>query len=372
MKLLSLKYKSLSDEGWKLEELTLNSKINLLVGQNATGKSRTINVISTLNYLLTGFDKEENIPIGIWECVLKKDNNQILKYKIEIIAEEYLAEDSPQLNITERIGASWLIIEKLYLDEKLILSREGDQAEIYSMKKKRNSKISPPFDQLVIQVRRDKIEYPFFEDLILWANGMKEFNFSSVNSNLNKEIEYHDIAKLLSKLPESNKLAIIYSLNEIGYKVEDIKINKMWDGEYYFRLKEKGVTSKIFQSQLSQGLLRAFALIVYIEYSLYFNNIKTITIDDLSEGLDYERATKLGKLLVEKIENSNIQLIATSNDSFLMDVIPIKYWNILHREGNTVKSFNYQNSKERFDKFLMTGLSNFDLFSSDYLMRPKP
>ena len=135
---------------------------------------------------------------------------------------------------------------------------------------------------------------------------------------------------------------------------------------------EEGLKKSVIETDLSQGMSRALDLLTYVQYLLQSGKTSIFILDDLGEGLDYERATKLGKLLVEKLENSNIQFIATSNDSFLMDVIPIKYWNILRRDGNTVSSLNYQNSKERFDKFLMTGLSNFDLFSSNYLMRPKP
>jgi hypothetical protein len=89
-------------------------------------------------------------------------------------------------------------------------------------------------------------------------------------------------------------------------------------------------------------------------------------IDDICEGLDYERSTQLGKLVFEKLTKNNIQAIVTSNDSFLMNVIDIKYWNVLRREGNTIKALNYQNNREQFDKFRMTGLSNFDFFTSKY------
>ena len=175
-------------------------------------------------------------------------------------------------------------------------------------------------------------------------------------------------------LNDESKKIVVNDFNSLGYKIAEILLDKFpyrQDSDALYVV-EDGLESRLSEYQLSQGMFRALALIVYIQHVVQNNYVSIILIDDLGEGLDYERATKLGKLLVEKLENSNIQFIATSNDSFLMDVIPIKYWNILQRDGNTVRALNYHNSKERFDKFLMTGLSNFDLFSSDYLMRPKP
>lgn len=90
-------------------------------------------------------------------------------------------------------------------------------------------------------------------------------------------------------------------------------------------------------------------------------------IDDLCEGLDYAKATKLGKIIFKKCDNSQIQLIATSNDSFLMDVVDIKHWNVLYREGKSVHTLNYKTQYNVFEQFKFTGLSNFDFFASDYL-----
>ena len=129
---------------------------------------------------------------------------------------------------------------------------------------------------------------------------------------------------------------------------------------------EEHMKKGIPQHEISQGMFRALALIVFIEY-LSTKDVSTLIVDDLCEGLDYNRASKLGKLLFSKIELDKVQLITTSNDSFLMDLVNIEYWNVLLREGAKVKAFNYTNSKDLFDEFRYTGLSNFDLFSSDYL-----
>ena len=83
----------------------------------------------------------------------------------------------------------------------------------------------------------------------------------------------------------------------------------------------------------------------------------------------YEKAKKLVKLVFDKCQNSDIQVIVTSNDSFLMDAVDTKYWNILKRNGKTVTAINNNNSKDLFRRFRLTGLSNFDLFSSDFIQQ---
>ena len=133
-------------------------------------------------------------------------------------------------------------------------------------------------------------------------------------------------------------------------------------------IKEEGLRKNIPHFQLSQGMFRALALIVYMQYLISRKKPATIIIDDLCEGLDYERATKLGKLLFETALEGDIQLITTSNDNFLMEVIDLKYLNVLFREGKKVRGINAQSNPELFEEFKFTGLSNFDFFASNYII----
>ena len=94
-----------------------------------------------------------------------------------------------------------------------------------------------------------------------------------------------------------------------------------------------------------------------------------LLVDDLCEGLDYDRSTHLGRMIYDFSLEHGIQLIASSNDSFLMDVVDLKYWNLLQRNGNEVYGINHITHPDLFDDFEFTGLSNFDLFSSDYIAR---
>ena len=88
-----------------------------------------------------------------------------------------------------------------------------------------------------------------------------------------------------------------------------------------------------------------FRTIYIIAFLLYFKRNKLgqpamLLVDDLCEGLDYNRSTKLGKLCFNMCQQLGIQLMASSNDSFLMDVVDLKYWNILRRVGNKVEIIN--------------------------------
>jgi AAA15 family ATPase/GTPase len=360
MKLISLKYKlttGSASNDWILEELNLNG-INLVVGQNATGKSSIIRLITNFSQLIknqtfTSLDNQMKVE---WALVFIGNDGDIIKYELTI---------KDQMTVVK---------EYLSSNEVVLLDRSTTKSELYSSQQQKLVKIKPPENKLVLHIRRDIEEYPYFENLIKWAEGVSVFEFSKIrplymdsDSLLNSFIPYPNL--LWKHLNEDSRKTIINDFNALGYQIEDIfldKFNYRPDSDALY-LMENGLENRLSEYQLSQGMFRALALIVYIQYVAEKNSVSMILIDDLGEGLDYERATKLGKLLVQKLENSNIQFIATSNDSFLMDVVPIKYWNILQRDGNTVRALNYQNSKEQFDEFKLSGLSNFYLFSSDFL-----
>ena len=75
MMLTSLKFHEQAglETEWFLDDLSL-SRINLLVGKNATGKTRALNVIHFLSTLLTG-RRQEIISTGSYETVFKDDHN---------------------------------------------------------------------------------------------------------------------------------------------------------------------------------------------------------------------------------------------------------------------------------------------------------
>jgi predicted site-specific integrase-resolvase len=117
-------------------------------------------------------------------------------------------------------------------------------------------------------------------------------------------------------------------------------------------------------------MFRALSLIIQITY-LEFKQKEQITIliDDIGEGLDFERANNLIKYLIKIAEKqkNNIQLIMTTNDRLVMNSVALEYWIILGKDNQgNIDFYNYSNNKITFDKFKRIGLSNFDFFTSKY------
>jgi len=360
MILKSFSYKDLEHSVHKFMELDTIpfNHINLIVGRNSVGKS---SIVKNLIYYSKMIKQEVPIIVrGEFHSTFLTEEEEELNY----YSAHFWNEDKSK---------DWLE-EKLTFQEKSILERNNGEAKIRSNNNSHPSEINPPSDKLVIQVRRDEKEYPLIEKIISWAESTYFFEFGTLSPHkINFKSEKSDFLNMIPRdvenMDSTDMKLLIQDMKLLGYEIE--KISVMFPNNVHraiIDVWEKGVPLQLPHFQLSQGMLRTLFLVIFINSRIKEGKISTLVIDDLCEGLDYNRATKLGKLLLEKIKENDIQLIATSNDSFLMDVFPIRYWNILNRKNNVINSVNYENNKEKFDDYKFTGLNNFHLFSSDYLL----
>jgi hypothetical protein len=132
-------------------------------------------------------------------------------------------------------------------------------------------------------------------------------------------------------------------------------------------VQEKALAGVTEQIDMSQGMFRALSVIIQITYARMSNTANSILIDDIGEGLDFERSCELIRLLIEKATQSKVQLIIATNDRFVMNTVPLESWSVLQRSGGDSRVFNYVNSKTKFDEFKFTGMNNFDFFATDFL-----
>lgn len=353
-----MKIKSLSyiDSNWELSNLQLGT-VNLIVGKNSTGKTRTLQTIDLLVKMIT--QKRDLNWGGQWDIVFENDKKEEIRYQFS--------------TSYQNPGVTF---EKMFLNDKLMLSRDRlhkDQIKIRNIVNNRFDSINPPDEKLIIHTNRDVKKYPYLENIANWAEQSYGFKFGNISpySLLNRQ-EYdllmavEDIPALFTALSGEDKMQIISDFNGIGYNISDIVVQDK--GQYTtINVTETEIQKSLPHYKLSQGMFRSLAVIVYVQYLISRKNPATIIIDDLCEGLDYERATKLGKLIFDKCLSGNIQLVATSNDNFLMEVVDLKYWNVLTRIGKKVMGLNPASNPAIFEDFRFTGLSNFDFFASDYI-----
>jgi hypothetical protein len=123
---------------------------------------------------------------------------------------------------------------------------------------------------------------------------------------------------------------------------------------------------------MSQGMFRAFSILIQVNYSQMSKKATCILIDDIGEGLDFERSCLLIDVLRKKADEPKIQLIMSTNDRFVMNNVPLEEWSVLLRHGGRVQVRNYNNSKDVFDEFKFTGLSNFSFLELDFIGSSQP
>jgi hypothetical protein len=349
---------------WALEKFELG-KINLFAAKNATGKTRTLKIIDTLSHLILdrGFKNQVDYSIEFM------DGSDIYSYF---------------LKINEKI-----ITERLIIDNTVMIERDDmGKGKIFAVQEDKKIEFQSPDDTLVVS-RRDKIQYPYLEKIHKWADSVRYYSFgSSMNQEYGKAIENKNIILdgdsdnpvevfVVGQLEFENKFKehVLLLMNSIGYDLTDIDVQR-WQylskhvrsEDYTLFASEKDRGTFVIQNDMSQGMFRALSIIIHLSYHVMMKTPTTILIDDIGEGLDFDRSSRLIKLLIETVEkNDNIQLIMSTNDRFVMNAVPLEYWQVIQRKGSECKVFNYRNSKEKFDEFEYTGLNNFDFLRTDFI-----
>lgn len=366
MKLRRISYKDKS--GWYYNELLLNDR-NLIVGKNASGKTRTLDsIFFILNFII----QKRKIIFGNYYLEFEDgDNSYNYEIKINFKKNEFVIES-----------------ENLMLNGKeILLRREDGTGKIFSEEEEKFFTFSIDINIPAIYAKRDRLHHPVLERINSWCQNsmMCEFgtnlgknqgtrderlenlsdryfmNANYLTRNLKYALEKREFGKKLKK-------EIISQMKKLDYYIDDIKFEKYQGDLYAIKLMEKGIPNGVPQLEISQGMFRAFSLITHSLINLFENKINLMIIDDIGEGLDYNRSTKLIKILIKNSEESKSQLIMATNDRYVMNNIPLKYWHIIDREDIKINFYSYEEHKDIFDEFEFTGLSNFDFLATKFYL----
>ncbi|MBS9394375.1 MAG: ATP-binding protein [Dolichospermum sp. LBC05a] len=371
---------------WRLDGCQLGN-VNLIVGKNASGKSRTLRAINLLSGLLSG-DASLRPDRRRREWRLTFDSHNEDNKKIYV-----LTVDKGQV-----IQESFTIGSTNYLQRN-----ESGEGQVWAKKLDQYIDFQTPIDEVAALKRRDSIQHPFFEEIYTWANSLRYYKFGTdlgkssfivLNTKkidaIRKNIDFKDADQVIGifKLGEeeigtpfieaikSDMLSVGYKISEVGTKTPSALLSdegdevSLLDGEpQYIYVQESDLREKTEQGLMSQGMFRVLSLIIQVNYSLLAKQPSCILIDDIGEGLDFERSSAMIELLIKKAETGLVQLIMTTNDSFVMNGVPLDYWSVIERKPGLAKLHNIHNSKPIFDDFKFIGLNNFDFFETQFYLK---
>lgn len=356
---------------WVIQQFDLYS-VNLIVGRNATGKSRLIAVIQCLADLISG--RRRQLPLsGYYVAQFHDDDGTHIEYRLNYEEGKVIGECLSDL-----------------ANKKLLLTRDAEgKGRIWFEKQGEFLDFQSPTSQVVIASRQDPTQHPFFEPLIAWANRTYFYAFGSAlgreainifldsNNPLDLRDPNHVTALyqfFSNKHGDQFKTAVREDLAEIGYNLDEIgtrsprsiMLPNLPNARVLY-VKETELASATEQIEISQGMFRALALLILINIGLFEKMIDCLLIDDIGEGLDFERATALIKRLVNKADIANFQLLLSTNDRFVMNSVPLENWLVLKRDRGQVAVFSQKSHPRIFEEFKFTGLNNFDFFATDYI-----
>lgn len=374
MTLLTISYSEFEgeDRQWQLAPVDVDPKAMLIVGTNTTGKSRFLAILRSLTQSIAAL----RVPADGKFTVTVKLKSGIFKYEL-------------------LVSKQAVIKEHLTLNNQILLDRSRGLPTKLKFEKQ-NEVIESQFQDNVLAVasRQDSFQHPWFIEFAEWARKTAYYSFAVGFSaeyvmttpdlvRLSKEtsdntgaaqIRNYAIgtyARAFTKFDSKFDKAVISDMRSLGFLITEVGIGPIHElmpeigmDLVMLYIKEEGVVAKIPQTIMSQGLFRALALIISLNSQLLGNEGSLILIDDVGEGLDFERSSALIKLLLEKSTEHSVQILMTTNDRFVMNNVPVESWCILQRRGSEVSSFTIASHKKMFEDFKYSGLSNFDFFRS--------
>lgn len=375
--LVKLSYFEFKDQPleWILDDLQLG-KINLIVGKNSTGKSRVLNVIGHLaNQLLAksistsemNYDAVFNTSEGELKYILRVQNGTVIKENLSLNGVEKLERDNKRLSL-------WYQERNAFIDH------------------------IPTATELSAGTRSDQLQHPYLGLLESWAKSVRSYHFGAelgkqhvavvvksagVKSEFDDRDENRVVAIYMQAVKEFGDefaAAVLADMKDLGYPLTKIVADTPVNFELQFDgnsvqlpgnvmalgVKEDGIGGVYFQHVMSQGMFRALSILVQVNYSQIAKRANCILIDDIGEGLDYDRSALLIEKLRKKAKESQFQLVMSTNDQFVMNHVPLDEWSVLQRNGNHVSVRNIHNSKAAFEDFQFVGMSNFTFFEMDF------
>lgn len=253
---------------WSLNEFSLE-KVNLLVGKNATGKSRTIQAISNIGQLL-----RNGIPFV---------------YPSSAYCSIELSDASDLHQYTLEKANNKVINESLKVNHELLLTRgKNGIGKIFAYKENRMIDFQIDDNRSIIALRQDAIQHPYLKKIVEWADGLRIYEFGgTLGKNTGLPLGIDDDITINQQ--SSNQVVAFYKKGEkeFGSNFNQLILEKMDALDYHLRkiwiqpylsfyhemvqmicVFENDREDLLPQSKMSQGMFRALSLVIQITYNI--------------------------------------------------------------------------------------------------------
>jgi len=356
MKIISYKLGPTNIDEWDFDEAYFD-RVNLIVGDSGTGKTRFMNTIVNFTKQLIS---EKAVFSGDWR--LRFEIDQVI-YKYALVVKE--SESNP--------GEKYVENEELIneTNDHILVSRNSngfywkggvlpklgnDMTSIYLLREE--AEVKPIFQSF-----RKIIARRFFQDALSENFGFK----AMVAEKQNKVIDNKDISALLSDTIDfHNRMAMLRLMDLKTYEqviglykqafpyITDVQILPINNAirnlgiqipSVVFCIKEKNVNSWIPVNDISSGMQKIFLLILDI---FIIKEGGVLLIDEYENSLGMNAINFLPDLLYTI--SDKCQFIITSHHPYIINNIDIENWLVFHRDGLKISIKSGKDLKEKYGK----------------------
>jgi predicted ATPase len=356
MRLLRFVQNKNSDNDWFFGEVYFD-RINLFVGDSATGKTRFVNGIVSFFRLLVSdkimyrgdWDVDFEIQGITYNYKLKTTTNESSPNELFILFEELINQnDNRSLFSRDKNKILWQgkDLPKLSSDKTCFSLLKGENL-IKPLFQNLQNIISRKFygDELLKNFSLGAL-FPNFERTLINSNSMQRLAI--------EEIYFHNKLDILKKIDTSGFVKVVDLIKAAFPFIEnaDVLNSSQVSLHFYvpeqapiFCIKEKNVSKWIPCNDISSGMQKLFLLILDT-YLLRDSGI--LFIDEYENSLGISAINFLPDLISSI--NDNCQFIITSHHPYIINTIPIEAWKVFHRKGTDVTITPGKVLKEKYSK----------------------
>jgi predicted ATP-dependent endonuclease of OLD family len=357
MRLLRYNLKRLSEEQFDFDE-TRFARINILVGDSGTGKTRFLNTI--VNFFSQLVSEKVKFP-GKWDVDFEIDGI-VYNYKLNVT-------QSPISPHEQTIGYEVLSNNRQVLFERnngTILWQNKDMPKLSSEMTcfsllKNEDIINPIYLNLKKIIARRFSGDELNKNFLLGTFTIPDMPNPPAPPHIRKlgdlaveQIDFHNKMNILSKIDSSGYNKVVALIKTAFPFIIDAGIRNIAQvlpdlpapiHTPVFCIKERNVSDWIPCIDISSGMQKLFLLILDT-YLLQDSGI--LLIDEYENSLGINAINFLPDLI--NSISQNCQFIITSHHPYIINNIPIESWKVFHRDGVNVHITDGITLKERYSK----------------------